>query len=92
MKRETGEQISMELEEAKKAFKELKKAFKKLNDRISMIIQVIVDNQAAQSGQDPRTEYEQGVNDGLELALEIITGELERKAVTAIQLHKKEQQ
>lgn len=85
MKRETGEQIIMELEEAKKAFKEL-------NDRISTIIQVIIDNQAAQSGQDPRTEYEQGVYDGLELALEIITGELERKAATAIQLHKKEQQ
>lgn len=85
MKRGTGEQISMELEEAKKAVKEL-------NDRISRIIQVIVDNQAAQSGQDTRTEYEQGVYDGLELALEIITGELERKAVTAIQLHKKEQQ
>ena len=75
----------MELEEAKKAFKEL-------NDKISRIIQDIVDNQAAQFGQDIRTEYEQGVYDGLELALEIITGELERNAVTAIQLHKKEQQ
>ena len=51
-------------------------------------LQVMADNQLANSPNDPMDEYEQGVWDGLEMAQEIVTGDLSKQMATKIKLHK----
>lgn len=55
-------------------------------ERVQQWLMVMADNQLAKSPNSPEEVYQQGVWDGLELAQEIITGDLTKAAATTIQL------
>jgi len=56
------------------------------NEQVQQWLMVIADNQLAKSPNSPDEVYKRGVWDGLELAYEIITGDLSKAAATTIQL------
>lgn len=55
-------------------------------ERVQQWLMVMADNQLANSPDSTEQIYKQGVWDGLELAQEIITGDLTKAAATTIQL------
>ena len=58
------------------------------SEQVQKWLMVMADNQLANSPNDPMDEYQQGVWDGLEMAQEIVTGDLSKQMATKIKLHK----
>lgn len=60
------------------------------NEQVQQWLMVIADNQLAKSPNSPDEVYKKGVWDGLELAYEIITGDLSRQAASKIEVQARE--
>lgn len=64
----------------------LMREIREQKEQVQEWLMVMADNQLAKSPNSPEEVYQKGVWDGLELAQEIITGDLSKAAATTIQL------
>lgn len=74
------------LQDALLVINSLMREIREQKEQVQQWLMVMADNQLAKSPNSPEEVYQQGVWDGLELAQEIITGDLSKAAATTIQL------
>ncbi len=74
------------LQDALLVINSLMREIREQKEQVQQWLMVMADNQLAKSPNSPEEVYQKGVWDGLELAQEIITGDLSKAAATTIQL------